>query len=83
MSDHVIVIGRRDGALTVDCSCGEGLSGSRLVSITLDLLTEIAHEHIELAERGETYQSRPAITSNDELIDLRNDTAWTGSTYGV
>lgn len=47
----------RSGGFTVSCSCGETFLYENLA--TLDELNQIAHEHIEAAERSEGYGGQP------------------------
>jgi ribonucleotide reductase alpha subunit len=86
VSDHVIHLQTYgDAELEIWCSCGTALEQFRLGVTTLDLVNEIAHEHIETAEaevinrdainderlgRTEAYRTTSAVTSNDELVDL-------------
>lgn len=50
--DHIITVQSDDGRLLADCSCGYGLTPSRLQRITLAELNELAREHIGDVEHG-------------------------------
>jgi hypothetical protein len=68
MSSHTLRVVTHYGNLRLVCSCGceplqYGLIGT---SWTLDMLNEIAHEHIEAAERGARYRSAPRTSLIDE-----------------
>jgi hypothetical protein len=51
------------GGLVIQCSCGEGLSGSRAYSASLVTINEIAHEHIERVEAE--------VINRDAVNDVR------------
>lgn len=51
MSDHVVTIYARGDYVRAQCSCGDFFG--EILEVTLSDLTEIAHEHIEAAERAE------------------------------
>lgn len=56
------------GRMAVLCSCSSAPLLTENV-LTLAELNDLAHSHIEDAERG--YGTRSAVTSEDALIDLQ------------
>lgn len=52
--DHVIIVKADGGVLLADCSCGYGLTPSRLHTATLDQLAQLADEHMQDAESSRT-----------------------------
>lgn len=76
MSTHIFTIKNRPvmGGLVVVCSCG-GYKGPVFPHVGADAiplaqLNEIAHEHIEAADREQGYRVESAIRSEDELVDI-------------
>lgn len=50
--DHIVTVRADAGCLLADCSCGEGLTPSRLHVATLDQLALLADEHMRDVETG-------------------------------
>ena len=50
--DHIVTVKADAGCLLADCSCGEGLTPSRLHAATLDQLATLADEHMQDVDTG-------------------------------
>ena len=68
MADHVVTVDALHSIVRVACSCCD-MPVVRRVSITLAELNDLAHSHIEAAERVVT---ESAVRSETEMVDLTN-----------